>query len=172
MRRKKLKPSKKAKKILGIFIVGMGLVLTLYFGIPGVQKGRETLDWIRVDGKILSSKVKKHKSRSSSRRRGRLRTHYNAEIEYSYLYNGKEYLSRNVMWKSASSSRRVDADITVSKYSVGSFQSVFINPASPDEAVLEKGVSIASKITLGIGFVFIILGGFLLLPTGIRRKKS
>jgi hypothetical protein len=127
--------------------VGIGL---MYWGWTIYQDARASADWPNVRGQVLSSDV-----RVSSDSEGG--DSYVPQVEYSYLVNDVEYRDDTIKFGENSYGRRRTAEEIANRYPVGQSVSVYYNPAEPDEAVLEPGVTAGSYLVLGMGAFFLLI---------------
>ena len=149
--------------IIGVifFAVGAGFI---YFKVwPDYQEAKESVRWPRVTGTILSSKVIREQSASTStseRRRGKgYNIIYRADISYSYVVDGQQFQSSQIYSGShGTSSGSEDAYRYISKYPVGKTVVVYYSPQDLANAVLEPGVNKTHYIFLGFGAIFAFIG--------------
>lgn len=117
--------------ILGVCAIGSA-AYSMYM----LSRARATLSWRPAEGKITWAMVE---DRVRYRRRGR-RTQYRAAIKYSYAIGAHEHTGDRAYygaheWRSSEAAARELVD----RYPPGKVVRVFIDPARPKEAVLERG---------------------------------
>ena len=150
-------------KSFGLFLIIIGVAIMVY-----VEKSRrrqqQSRTWTPVQGRVLSSEVKKEIHRSGSRRGGPLTwsgtTSYFPRVEYTYEYLGTTYQSKgiiaiNINWP------KKEAEAAVARYPVDTSVTVWVNPETPHHAVLEPGMGrYGKKYKIGffIGVAFMIIG--------------
>jgi hypothetical protein len=90
-------------------------------------------DWMPTSCTIISSRVQSHRSDDG--------TTYQVDILYSYEFDGREHRSNRYHFMGGSSSGRKGKAAIVNQYPAGSWQTCFVNPRNPSEAVLERGLT-------------------------------
>lgn len=119
--------------LLGACVGMLGLVVISFLNL---NRGAQTSSWRETQCQITSSKVI-GKGRIS---RGRK---YEAQISYVYEVDKHRYQGSRV---SASMGLQGDGRRIARKYSAGQVHPVFYNPATPSEAVLERGIPVGAWI--------------------------
>jgi len=146
--------------ILGIVFV-IGGFFAMKFGQKTMDQAKASLDWPSIQGKIVHSDV--------ARKRSDNKTMYSADIIFSYAVNGRKYESnQRRIGGSSSSSNSSSAYKIVNKYPEGQAVEAYYNPEAPEEAVLEPGAFLESRILWYIGIVFFVIG--ILMTAGIIFK--
>lgn len=139
-----------------LVIVLIGMIL-LILAIASLRKARGTEFWRYTNGKITSSEIETSQ-RNTSDQKNEIR--YTPKINYSYVVNGKEYVSNRIKIMNDYSSNSIKAvQKLISKYRCDSEVIVYFNPDKPEKSVLEKGIS--TNIYVLLVFSFIILLGAL-----------
>ena len=155
--------------ILAIIITFVGVGVCIW-GIGTLGKAKASSAWPTTGGKVITSKVEKHKKTSGSTRKRRRSTTYKAQVLYEYTVDGIRYSSKKVSFGEYSSSNPTHARQIINRYPEGKNVKVYFNPDKPNVSVLEPGVSLWSYMPLGIGAVFIIVGVFKFLGPFIRGR--
>ena len=109
------------------FIALVGLVLIGY-GQLKLQESRASVDWLTVNGRIITSQVDSHESEDG--------TTYSADIVYVYNVEGAEHSSNVVVI----GGHEYSAHNVVQRYPVDKVVSVSYAPDDVANAVLEPGV--------------------------------
>lgn len=137
--------------LIGIVFL-IGGFFALKFGQKSIDLAKASVEWPSVPGKVESSEVVRKRDNDGD-------TMYRAEIIYSYTVNGEALESdkRRIGATSSSSSSKSAYKIT-REYPQGQDVTVYYNPDAPEEAVLEPGVFLESKILWYVGLVFMVLG--------------
>ena len=136
------------------FVIG---VIVLLWGITSSQSAFKSVNWPSVSGMVTDA----HMS-SSSDNDG---TTYSAKISYSYQVNGQVYGGSRVSFGDVSTSNSGDAQKVLARYPTGATVSVYYNPAAPSQTVLEPGFSAGLLLPLGIGTLFTLVGGLMLISS-------
>lgn len=154
--------------IFGVIFAVAGFFIMKY-GQKMVDRAKASLDWPSVQGKIVESEVNRERKQTGTGSDKKIETMYTAEIIYSYQVGAQEYEStqRRIGGKT-SSSNSSDAYKIVGKYPKGKSVAVYYDPVSPEEAVLEPGVFLETKVVWYMGGVFFIIG--ILIAGGIVAK--
>lgn len=135
--------------LLSLVFIAIGLGL-LYYARSVSAKAQESLSWPQVEGVISHSAVLTQLGQTASSNNA---VTYKADVTYRYKVQGRDYSSERVSLADFSSSGGRAQGI-VDRYPDGATVAVYYNPASPSEAVLERGN------TTGIGVLYIIGGIF------------
>ena len=133
-----------------IFIIGG--FFALKYGKKSIEKAQASENWPTVQGVVEKSDVVRSTDSDGD-------TTYRAEIIYDYVVNDRSYESnKRRIGATSSSSNSSGAYKVANQYPEGSTVTVAYNPEAPEEAVLEPGVFLESKILWYVGLVFMILG--------------
>lgn len=129
------------------FAVGGGLG---YWGWTILQDARASATWPNTPGQVVSSDVR-HSTDSEGG------DSYSPEVTYQYSVNDQSYQADRIKFgeNSYNSNRRAQEE--VDRYPVGRTVDVYYDPAEPEKAVLEPGVSGGSYIVISIGAVFMLI---------------
>ncbi|MBK1834783.1 DUF3592 domain-containing protein [Roseibacillus ishigakijimensis] len=144
-------------------VIGAGM---LFFGVKGVIRATESVDWLSTNGEIIHSEIEVDSDSEG--------TSYGADIRYRYQVKDLELEGDRVTFGDYSSSSRERANTIVRRHPVGAQVEVFFDPAEPSQAVLERGVRGGSWIVPGIGLVFFVAGLLFLITIerGMRSKAE
>src|SRR4051812_45410500 len=129
---------------LGILFT-IGALLTIAFG-RAFQRSLATRDWPHVRGVIRESEMSTFGSPGE--------VHYQPIVLYSYEYCGERYEGRAISVIERSSQYPSEAREMQKQYQVGQEVDVYVDPASPNKAVLQAGPSIGSLVASLLGVVF------------------
>ena len=132
-----------------IFIVAGGAVL--FSGGRDLMRARESADWPKAAGVIVSSAVAENTG-------GKHGTTYAANIHYSYTVAGIDYVTGKVSFGEHGSNDRSRAQGIVAGYPPGKKVTVHYAPGQPSLAVLEEGVKPEAWIAPAFGLVFFAVG--------------
>ncbi len=144
--------------VVGVIFVGVGVGLALY-GKSEYQKARASADWPSVQGEVTESRVHSYrKSTGTGTSHSRRKRYYEAHIEYQYAVDGRSYTSDGIGMMNGSSTNRSRAERIVRRYPKRKTVTVFYDPARPEIAVLEPGVSTGNCFLLGGGALFALVG--------------
>ena len=138
----------------GVFLVA-GVIILLW-GITSSRSAFTSQKWPAETGTITASSIETSRSNKGN-------TMYSADIRYTYQVNGQGYTGSKVSFGDVSTSDSADARKIVSRYQSGQAVTVYYNPQDPQQAVLETGFSPGLFLPLGIGTVFSLVGGLLLI---------
>jgi len=147
--------------ILGTIFATVGYFVAFHFGKPIVNSARQSETWPTVPGVIERSEV------ATSRSKGK--TMYDFDVSYAYTVDGKAYHGSTVWFGGdyRSSSPGVARE-TVGRYPVGRKVEVHYDPKHPDASVLEPGAFWSTYMVYGIGWIFLAVGGLMLLGSVVR----
>jgi hypothetical protein len=110
----------------GAILIALGLgIATL--GLALKARARRQHDWDRVDGTIISSAAKLYADV------------YAPAIEYVYIHKAREFRGTRVRSLEVLFNWRGPSARTALRFQKGSSVTVYVNPASPYDAVLEPG---------------------------------
>ena len=136
--------------IIGLVVSIIGLTL-LILALRAIQKQKATSQWLTTEGEITKSGIAKDMNLD----RGYSLT--NADIEYKYNLNGKEYTSNRIYFGSAISmtGKEEKSKILASKYPLFGKVKVYYNPENLNESVLETGTK--TELYWGVVICLIIV---------------
>jgi hypothetical protein len=123
-------------------------ILPFAFGLWRLAKEIKPRRWSRITGIIVSSCVVKQQVCI----RGTKGFVFIPLIEYEYSYKGEAHRSTRRNVSNYSSGSQTDASDSVRKYPVAASVTIFVDPNSPEQSVLEYSATPMSWIftTLGV----------------------
>ncbi|MBK7896985.1 MAG: DUF3592 domain-containing protein [Candidatus Promineifilaceae bacterium] len=139
------------------FAVGIGLSI---WGWSVLQNARVSESWPTTDGEILSSSVRVDRDEDG--------TSYFGDVTFRYLVDDFSYTSDNVSFGQYGGDRD-HAEAIVARYPAGSGVTVHYDPADPETAVLEPGVTWSSYMLLAMGALFTCIP-LIVLPLMLRSR--
>lgn len=86
-------------------------------------------------------------------------TVYEPVIAYDYVVDGHEYRGRRIAVASMSTSLRSYAENRIAEYPVGRQLTVFVNPADPKDAIVERTSAPAYALALVVLGMALAIGG-------------
>ena len=158
---------KQAMFIMPIFAI-VGVLLTIFWGIPTARNAMESKNWPSVDGRISISDVSENYDSDNNS------VTYGAKVAYNYIVNGLSYMGSTVAFGDYSSSDPSHAGNIVSRYPVGKSVKVYYDPDDPKTSVLESGAGWSSFMGLIVGIAFAAIGvaGFLFARKKLRSQTT
>lgn len=138
-----------------LVFAGVGLILLAVGGYQ-IYRGQQSTQWPTVLGVITISELGKHVDRDTDTRA--TSTTYRADITYDYVVDDVVYVNGNVYFGSMQSSDPTAARMLLKRYPVEKRVTVYYNPARPQQAVLEPGISATAWILPAIGLIFATVG--------------
>lgn len=133
-----------------------GLCLLIY----SVFVGHQSSAWPTTASRILRSEMAWSQTSSSSK------SNPYALIRYSYSVNGREYENDRISFDNVSKSREV-TELLVAQYPAGTEASVYYQPNSPENSVLQPGIPYRQCAFALV--VFVAFGGFGLLALFMKK---
>lgn len=161
-----------AEPVLLVQSLGLVFILSGFGTLAYVQiarrRQRQSLTWVPVQGKVLSSEVKKETHHYSSSTGRGASVQYYPRVIYAYQYQGASYQAKGIITLNINWPRK-EAEAAVARYPEGAAVTVWVNPEAHHQAVLETGMGpYARKFKLGflIGVIFFVGGtiGWFLAP--------
>lgn len=140
------------------FLAGAGVS---WWGWNILQDSRRSESWPTTDGQITYSGVRESRDDDG--------TTYYADVEFAYVVDDRRYTADTVSFGQYGSSNRRHAAGIVAQYPVGQEVAVYYDPAVPETAVLEPGVTWSSYMVLGIGLLF-VCSSFIMLPLSLLSR--
>lgn len=142
----------------------------LVFGVRTYRLARESVTWPQVEGRILSSEVE---WRSGT---GKSHSRHVAVIRYEYTINGTIHTGKRDTFLSEQCGL-TDPRTLVKQFPAGATVPVYYRPGDPTITVLIPGCDNTLFILPGIGLVFLLFGGFTLVPiyksvTKVKRNLA
>ncbi|MBN1536535.1 MAG: DUF3592 domain-containing protein [Anaerolineales bacterium] len=136
-----------------LIFAGLGVFL-IYSAIKGRQKAGESQQWPSTAGQIAEARVTRSMHTDSD---GDTSYSYAPHVRYTYQVGGQEFTGDKITFgftKTHSSESK--AQQALSRFPLGGQVSVYYNPASPEEAVLERTAG-GSTVGMVIGIVFLLV---------------
>lgn len=146
----------------------LGILLTVFWGIPMARNATRSQQWPSVEGSItLSDMATNYDSEDGS-------VTYSAKVLYTYSVGGTERMGSTVAFGDYGSSDPSHAGSIVSRYPTGSVVLVYYDPADPNSSVLEPGATWSSFVGVIAGIVFLAIGilGFVISLRKVRSKTG
>ncbi len=158
-----------SSRLLPIIAAIAGFFIMLW-GVLSLMEAKESTDWATTPGTVLSSSVYDSTNHDVDVKK----SVYHASVIYEYYVDEKLYSGDRIAFGDYGSGDSSHAEDIVSRYLVGMDITVFYMPDSPDESVLEPGMTMQSYYVLGFGLVFFITGVLLLIymPTLEEKQKQ
>ena len=148
---------KKVLKLVGGIFAGVGLVLLGVASWSGNRQYTILKSWPNVQALVTKSQVTHQQSHDSDRNRDT--TMYQAEIEFQYSVDGKEFVTPSTPGYSTSSypemKRMADA------YAPGTRHMIRYNPADPNDIRFNAGYN------FGFFFLPVLFGGMGIIFSGV-----
>lgn len=148
-------------EVLGIsavfFLVGAGLT---WWGWTIVRNARASASWPTVQGMITETDLEFSTDEDGDT--------WTPRVAYTYLVNGISYENFTIKFGETSYGSESTAREVLVRYPVGQAVTVYYDPADPDRAVLEPGVSGGSYIVISIGLIFLVVSFLPPVVYGVR----
>lgn len=125
----------------------------LYFLLPEILLNFNAARWNHATCTILSARVAQQESRED----GVSRTLYRVEVRYAYEAGGNWHESTRYRFVDPYTDNRSAVERTVDSFPAGSIVPCYIDPAHPEQAVLDRRLSPFNLIVL-LPAVFVALG--------------
>jgi len=130
-------------------LLGAAAILILGRGIWLYRRGKRTLRWRPVQGRITSSVIEERGFGTLFTRQSR---HYRGRIRYAYSVDERPYESDRVYFgDDRGHLRQMSVQPLLDRYPEGREVRVFHDPVNPSEAVLERGQTRGALLFLAIG---------------------
>jgi len=137
----------------GIFaLAGAGVGIPL--GVIPLKKMAESKSWEETPCKIVWSRVQRHESTDSD---GHTSITYSVDVFYEYEFNGEKHRSNKYGAIGGSSSGRSGKVAITKQYPSGSERFCYVDPKTPERAMLQRGFSWKALLCL-IPLVFFVIG--------------
>ena len=134
---------------IGISLIIAGFIW-FFWSLYSLWKGRESHDWNITTGIITKSKV------FEPYRKGNPSVPI---VHYDYSLSGKNYKSDRIFWGNVHTSGTLNAaQKVVDKYREGKKVTVYYNPSSAQESVLEPGSAQGTLLSLAVSCIPIVAG--------------
>ena len=146
---------------MGLFLIVAGSFFAWRMWLS-YEKAQTTRLWPQVSCRIVSSRIVSERPTPHSDPAHRV------EVRYEYELNGGKHISTRIRQVEAAPTLHFDDAVQKQQlYPTGSRQTCWVNPAAPDEAVLQHG-SRAALYSIWFPLLF-VLGGFGMLRGALRR---
>ena len=158
----------------GLFLL-VGIVFSV-IGISNVSQAGRTWDWPFVEGKVVSSQViagqpSRNPANNGAPNHG---VSYYPVVKYEFSVDGNSYLGDQVFVGRVGLARRSSAQAIVGKYRPNQSVTVYYDPVSPSQCVLERGAQWSTYffvfIGAGLGAVALLIA--VIAPIGLRAEKA
>lgn len=136
--------------LFGLLIAAMGGFFMFALWI-GFGRAKETRGWEETPCEITRSEVEQERVTPSRP------VVYRARVEYRYQFGGKDYSGSNVKRVDGPTSHVDRAEAVVGAYPKGTKLSCWVNPASPEVAVLKHG-TLAPLYSIWFPGLFVVAG--------------
>ncbi|MFY9825256.1 MAG: DUF3592 domain-containing protein [Thermoanaerobaculia bacterium] len=133
----------------GLFFL-VGLAVFYFVTVRPVMLYVASRTWQEATCTVLSSQVGIHSGSDS--------TTYSVDVGYSYTFEGRDFQAHRYGFLGGSSSGRAGKEEIVARYPPGAHVSCWIDPAHPEQAVLNREPSAEWLVGL-IPLVFLLVGG-------------
>lgn len=147
--------------VLGVAFAGIGLSVTYATFVRPLRLQLAARHWVPAEATVTRSMVRVH--------RGEDRSTYSVYIAYRYRFEDREYAGDRFRFTGGSSSGRGSKQAIVAAHPPGSTLTVFVDPAAPQQSVIERDAGRAILVGL-IPLVFALVGAGLLIG-GIRSGR-
>jgi hypothetical protein len=140
-----------------------GIITLFGLGFSGLHiyiwmKADSMKTWPFVTGKIVSSDIVSYREGSIEEKVGiNRRTKFSAKVAYEYEFQGKTFKGDKISLFSKGH-HQDEAQGVGAQYPLGSAVEVYVNPAHPEEAILEIGGSTEARNLVIAGGIIILIG--------------
>jgi len=148
--------------VFSLAFLALGVTVTV-LGVRDLVRARASAGWASTEAAVRSSEVAKKRHTSWTGRRRRTSIVYSPRVRYEYVVDGRTYTCDCVSFGDHSSSDAARAQKVVNRYPKGTKVTAYYDPEDPRLAVLETGTSWSTYAPLGIGLLFVVIGGLVLL---------
>lgn len=158
------KPGNANPITLGLIFAIVGGAIFFLFALPPLQYAGTSKSWPTVPGIITRSEISVWKKDSQ--------THYQPDIAYSYIIDGKKYSSAKItvgeppLDNNVSKAKNIQA-----KYPVGKEVTVWYDLELPGSSALEPGIKSGDIMLASISILFFAVGLFALYK-GLKAKRQ
>ena len=152
------------------WLAGMGLFLALAgalftFGLwYAWQKAEETRRWVPTPCRIVSSQIVSERPTPHSN------IEHKVEIRYHYTFAGQSLTGHRIKRVDGDTVHEENAKEKLETYPVGLDTTCYVNPAKPDETVLQHG-SRAPLYSIWFPMLFVV-GGLKMTWDALRGRKK
>jgi hypothetical protein len=150
---------------LGLLFMIVGGVAFFVWGLPPLKYANESKNWPSVSGKIIQSDI------DTWRKDGK--SHYRANIIYTYTVDSKTFTSSKVtVGDLPSSNNMLSAKAVQVEYPVDNQVVVYYDPKVPVSSALKPGVRGNDIMLAGIPGLFLFIGVLVLFSELRLRIKN
>ncbi len=148
---------------MGFFLVAAGSFFAWRMWLS-YEKAQLTRRWVQVPCRIVSSRVASERPTPNSSPAHRV------DLRYEYEFTGSTHTSNRIRQVESAPSQQLD-DVREKQlnYPPGSWQTCFVNPSAPDEAVLQHA-SRAALYSIWFPLLFVV-GGLGMMRGAFRRTQ-
>lgn len=154
--------------VIGGFLMVLGLSFTWWLWQAG-ERAMITRHWTETPCLVLTSGIREEQFSENSP------VTWRPELEYRYAFGGEVYHGTKVRRVEGASPHKEKSEETASRFPAGLETTCWVNPAHPEEAVLEHSTS-AAFYTLWWPLLFAVGGAGMLWPavrgTAAKRKTG
>ena len=149
-------PRRSPRRALGLALLAFGIALAIPFGNEILSIARASAGWPHAPGTVQLSELQREEQRDGS-------LMYRAHVVYTYRVDGRDYVGERLRFGSEASLSPVRdrAEQRVAVYRPGMPVTVYYDPASPAESVLEPGARVDAYALLALGVVCVLAGGII-----------
>ena len=147
---------------VGVFLIVLGLAFTWWLWGAG-ERAMITRGWTEVPWLVLASGVRESQFSEHDPRK------WQADVEYRYTFGGQVYHGTKLRRIEGPTPHRARAVAGAARFPVGVATVCFVNPARPEEAVLEHATK-AAFYTLWWPLLFSV-GGAGMLRAVVRMGR-
>ena len=149
--------------LVGVVLVVLGVAFCWWLWQAG-ERAMITRHWVPVEATVLASGIKESQFSPNDS------VKWQADVEYRYRFAGGVYHGRKVRRIEGPSPHRAKVEEVAAAYPAGREVVCFVNPARPEEAVLEHS-SKAAFYTLWWPLLFAV-GGAGMVAAALRRRET
>lgn len=147
---------------MGLFLALAGALFT--FGLwVAWQKAEETRHWTPTPCRIVSSKIVSERPSPNSN------IEHKVEVRYNYTFAGQALTGHRVKRVDGDTVHEENAKEKVEAYPVGLETTCYVNPAKPDEAVLQHSTR-AALYSIWFPLLFVV-GGLKMAWDALFKRK-
>lgn len=146
---------------IGLFLAMAGAVFTWVLWTAW-QRAEETRGWMATPCRVVSSRIVSERPSPNSN------IEHRAEVKYRYSFNGKSMTGSRIRRVDAATGHEEVARKRVEAFPVGRETTCFVNPAQPEEVVLQHG-SRAALYSIWFPLLFVV-GGLGMAWGALRRR--
>jgi len=147
----------------------LGGALLTSWAVLTVLDARASLAWPTVTGRVLSARVERTVSRSTS---GTRDYRYRASVSYRYSVEGESYSGDRVSFLTDYYDSAEAAGATIARFASGNEVMVRYKPGEPGEAVLESNYGWGSYLPLGLSAFLFVVGALMVKAARFQAQKE